>query len=145
MLNKDVIPKQELLKQDQSLSNSLRSGDVGKALNLALKLGRPQVTLRILRSEFESGRLDEALERVKPHNLTRLGEYVRNWNTKTGGGGVELVQLVQKFLLLKAVLSEDHGSLDGLEGLRAFDEKHLARVDRLRSRMVILDALLEGR
>ncbi len=105
--------------------------------------------MRLLCEAYEEEKLEETLGTVRERNLSRLLDYVRKWNTKTRL--TEVVQETQKFLLTRHVLRlvdedrEGETPLEGLDGLKAFDEKHLSRVSALVDRMAIVDALLEGR
>ncbi len=115
-----------------------------KILKFFNSLFRPQVTLKLLCKSHEDGELEETLEAVRERNLPRLLGYVRQWNTKTRL--TEVVQSTQKFLLTRHVLrllDDEDARMEGMEGMRAFNEKHLARISALSDRLSVVDALLE--
>jgi U3 small nucleolar RNA-associated protein 13 len=84
----DAAKKHALaVEREQAFFNAERSGEVTKAIDLALRLERPGALLRVLtkllESDYENGdaRLRKCVEPLHEDKLARVLKCVREWNT----------------------------------------------------------------
>ena len=142
--NSDAVEKEKVrqkevaIQHEQALANCVTRGDIAKAVNLSIKLDKPQHTLKYLSQANSEGKLAEVLESVKPKFLPRLVGYVGKWNTMSRQ--VEVAQLVMKFMISRDLLTEKDSSV--LQGMLMYSEKHYARLDSLYNKLAIVDNLL---
>eukprot|EP00775_Hariotina_reticulata_P012078 gene12078-12218_t len=140
--------EEELVLQQQELSNALADGDFATAARLAFQLRHPGRLLEVLRRQ--PGGPAAALEalrglvgQLQPQELATALSYCRDWNTNTRNAPLAQV-------LLQAVLSSHKpeqilavpGSKELLEGLLAYSQRHAARLDRLLRATFLLDYTL---
>ncbi len=136
--------KQDLIHEEQVLANCIQNNNFAKAVNLAIRLDRPRITLKLLSQALQSQSLDSVLDKIRETNLERLLEYVKQWNTKSKL--TEITQTIQKYLLTREVLRGEKCRNDfPVAGLRAFNRKHYDRLSALATKLVVVDALLMGR
>ena len=136
----------QLIQTEQTLSNYLQAGQLSKALRLSLRLDRPRQTKGTLQKLRKAGELEAALKTLDLDLKNTLLKYVTQWNT-IGGASCELAQSVLQILItdyLSVEKSERPYQVDQrqLAGLFAYTEKHHKRIDKLQSRMAVVDLLL---
>ena len=136
----------QLIQTEQTLSNYLQAGQLSKALRLSLRLDRPRQTKGTLQKLRKAGELEAALKTLDLDLKNTLSKYVTQWNT-IGGASCELAQSVLQILItdyLSVEKSERPYQVDQrqLAGPFAYTEKHHKRIDKLQSRMAVVDLLL---
>ena len=136
----------QLIQTEQTLSNYLQAGQLSKALRLSLRLDRPRQTKGTLQKLRKAGELENALQTLDLDLKNILFKFVTQWNT-VGGASCELAQSVLQLLItdyLSVEKSERPYQVDQrqLAGLNAYTEKHFNRLDKLQSRMAVVDLLL---
>ena len=136
----------QLIQTEQTLSNYLQAGQLSKALRLSLRLDRPRQTKGTLQKLRKAGELEKALQTLDLDLKNILFKFVTQWNT-IGGASCELAQSVLQLLItdyLSVEKDERPYQVDQrqLLGLSAYTEKHFKRLDKLQSRMAVVDLLL---
>lgn len=136
----------ELIKIEQTLSNYMQSGKLDKALRLSLRLDRPRQTKKTLMKLRSFNQMDAAVKKLDLDLKNVLFKYVSQWNT-IGGASCELAQAILQILLtdyLATEKSERPYSVDSKQvaGLIAYTDKHYRRLDKLESRVAVVDLLL---
>ena len=124
----------------------MQAGQLSKALRLSIRLERPRQTKGTLQKLRKAGELESALKKLDLDLKNTLLKYVTQWNT-IGGASCELSQSVLKILLTDYMTFEKDKrpyQVDSrqLAGLAAYSEKHFKRLDKLQSRVAVVDLLL---
>ena len=136
----------ELIKTDQMLSNFLQSGKLDKALKLSLRLDRPRQTKKTLIKLRNINQMDNAVRKLDLDLKNVLFKYVSQWNT-IGGVSCKLAQAILQILLTDYIATEKEDrayTVDSkqIAGLLAYTDKHYRRLDKLESRLAVVDLLL---
>ena len=136
----------ELIKTDQMLSNFLQSGKLDKALKLSLRLDRPRQTKKTLIKLRNINQMDNAVRKLDLDLKNVLFKYVSQWNT-IGGVSCELAQAILQILWTDYIATEKEDrayTVDSkqIAGLLAYTDKHYRRLDKLESRLAVVDLLL---
>lgn len=115
---------------------------------LSLRLDRPRQTKKLLSKLASAGdqHLESAIQKLDLDLKNILLKFVTQWNT-IGGASCELAQSVMKILLTNYLaLDKDERTFTvdskQLAGLYAYSDKHYKRLDKLESRLAIVDLLL---
>lgn len=138
----------EIVKTEQTLSNYMLAGRLDKALRLSLRLDRPRQAKKILTKMKSEEMLENAVNKLDLDLKNILLRYVTQWNT-VGGASCELAQVVLS-ILLKEYLSLDKADRpykvdpQQVAGLVAYTDKHYKRLDKLQSRVAVVDLLLSN-
>lgn len=135
----------QLLRTEQALANLLQAGQLSKALKLSLKLDRPRQSRRVLHKLQQCGQLEQALGDLNKSLRNILLQYATKWNT-VGGNSCDLAQRTIKVLLQQALVDENNVRPDPQQvaGLVAYSDKHFNRMDKLHSRVKVVDLLLQN-
>ena len=137
--------EQRTLREHQLLSK-MHVKDFGAAIELAFELGHSYRLWCVLSEMLETPGLgglrcfDSYVARWDDSRLATALEYLRDWNTNATKSAVAQALLGS---LLRSVPLERVKSLEGaaslVEGLAAYTERHLQRVDRLVQASYIID------
>jgi hypothetical protein len=132
---------EELVKTDQKLQNYLHSGKLEKALALSIRLDRPRQTRKTLEMLRKRSRLESALSSLNLDDRNGLFRMLVQWNSF--GTFSSLAQETLRHLLQEALVSGRPLAADKCAGLISFSEKHYQRLDKLESRLAVVDLLLQ--
>jgi len=135
------LKAEELIKFDQRLNNYLINGKLSKALKLALKMGKPRLTKKTLHTLQKRGELDIALQKLSLDERNILFQSLVQWNSFASQSSI--VQDILKFLITDSLVNGQSISADQCAGLIAYSEKHYQRLDKLQSRLSVVDLLLD--
>ena len=137
------------VEREQAFFNAERSGEVAKAIELALSLERPGALLRVLtrmlEEDYEHGdaRLRQCVKPLRDESLTRMLKCVREWNTN--GRTCHVAQHVLA-AIFRTHSMEELSKLEGIEDImhacRAYTERHRSRLERLYRGTFMVDVLL---
>ena len=137
------------VEREQAFFNAERSGEVAKAIELALSLERPGALLRVLtrmlEEDYEHGdaRLRQCVTPLRDESLTRMLKCVREWNTN--GRTCHVAQHVLA-AIFRTHSMEELSKLEGIEDImhacRAYTERHRSRLERLYRGTFMVDVLL---
>jgi len=136
----------EVVKTEQTLANLVHSGQLDKALRYSLRLDKPRQTKKMLLKLASIGQVEQAVQKLDLELKNILLKFVTQWNT-IGGTSCELAQEVLQILLTDylALDKEDRSyKVDSrqLAGLLSYSDKHYRRLDKLQSRVAVVDLLL---
>ena len=111
-----------------------------------MRLEKPRQTKKMLLKLASLGELEPAVEKLDLELKNILLKFVTQWNT-IGGASCELAQAVLQVLLADYLVSEkDERSYKvdprQLAGLLSYSDKHYRRLDKLQSRIAVVDLLL---
>ncbi len=114
---------------------------------LALRLDRPRQAKKLLTKLKTSGDLENAVNKLDMELKNVLFRFVAQWNT-IGGASCELAQAVLQILLmdyLSVDKSERPYQVDArqLAAVLSYSDKHYRRLDKLHSRISVVDLLLK--
>ena len=137
----------QVLKEEQTLANYVHNGQLSKALRLSLRLDKPRQAKRLLNKLENNGDLEIAVTKLDLDLKNILLKYVHQWNT-IGGSSCQLAQQILQILLTEYLaLDKDNRpyKVDSrqLSGLLAYSDKHYKRLDKLESRLSVVDLLLK--
>jgi U3 small nucleolar RNA-associated protein 13 len=146
----DAAKKHALaVEREQAFFNAERSGEVTKAIDLALRLERPGALLRVLtkllENDYENGdaRLRECVEPLHDDKLARVLKCVREWNTN--GRTCHVAQHVLA-AIFRTHTMEELSKIPEItqinQALRAYTERHRSRLERLYRGTFLVDTLL---
>lgn len=125
---------EELILQEQQLSNYLQSNQLLKALKLALKLNRPTQVLQIVQEVIKKGDtgLSDAISELKEYQKEDLLKCASKWNTNSKN--CQPAQLVINILLndLQKGELKPKGFTKFLEGTLPYTERHFNRLTQLK-------------
>jgi len=137
------------VEREQAFFNAERSGEVAKAIELALSLERPGALLRVLtrmlEDDYEHGdaRLRQCVKPLSDESLTRMLKCVREWNTN--GRTCHVAQHVLA-AIFRTHSMEELSKLEDIGGImqacRAYTERHRSRLERLYRGTFMVDILL---
>ncbi|KAI9693662.1 MAG: U3 small nucleolar RNA-associated protein 13 [Bathelium mastoideum] len=144
------------LEADQTLQNLIRARAFGDAVALALQLDHPARLLQLFTdaaAQNEGASLtgaqavDDMLARLEGEQLWKLLLRVREWNTSARRAGVaqRVLNAVVKLVPVERMVrlrpargwgkgkgGRKEGVREVVDGLRAYSERHLERVERMR-------------
>ena len=135
------LKEEEIIKIDQKLNNYLINGKLSKALKLALKMNKPRLTKRTLHALQKRGELENALQKLSLDERNVLFQSLVQWNTFATQSYI--VQDILKYLITDSLANGQSISADQCAGLIAYSEKHYQRLDKLQSRVAVVDLLLD--
>ena len=135
------VKQEELVKGDQRLNNYLINGKLSKALKLSLKMNKPRLTKRTLHTLQKRGQLDDALQKLSLDERNVLFQSLVQWNSFANESSI--VQDILKYLITDSLANGQSISADQCAGLIAYSEKHYERLDKLQSRLAVVDLLLD--
>ena len=135
------VKQEELVKGDQRLNNYLINGKLSKALKLSLKMNKPRLTKRTLHTLQKRGQLDDALQKLSLDERNVLFQSLVQWNSFANESSI--VQDILKYLITDSLANGQSISADQCAGLIAYSEKHYQRLDKLQSRLAVVDLLLD--
>ena len=146
----DAAKKHALaVEREQAFFNAERSGEVTKAIDLALRLERPGALLRVLtkllESDYENGdaRLRKCVEPLHEDKLARVLKCVREWNTN--GRTCHVAQHVLA-AIFRTHTMEELSKVPEISQItracRAYTERHRSRLERLYRGTFLVDTLL---
>jgi U3 small nucleolar RNA-associated protein 13 len=126
----EILKKQEEVLHDQELSNLLNQKQMLKALRLALRLDRPNMTLKIINTIIrnqEAG-LNETIESLSEFHKQSLLQHAVNWNTNSKNS--KPAQIVFN-IMLQEILSGKY-KVDGLQKIiedsLPYSDRHFKRM-----------------
>ena len=136
----------EIVKNEQVLANFVHTGQLDKALRMSLRLDKPRQARKLLIKLRKSDLLEVSVNKLDVDLKNILLKFVSQWNT-IGGASCELAQAVLKILLqdyLSIEKDQRPFKVDSkqLSGLLAYSDKHYQRLDKLNSRIAVVDLLL---
>ena len=111
-----------------------------------MRLDKPRQTKKMLLKLSSIGQVEQAVQKLDMELKNILLKFVTQWNT-IGGTSCELAQEVLQILLKDylALEKEDRSyKVDSrqLAGLLSYSDKHYRRLDKLQSRVAVVDLLL---
>ena len=141
--------REEAILMDQNLANHLRNKEFSHALDIALKLDKPRLTLKVLSSIIKTDIQNKqnpimSLQRyIHTWSMERVAQvlrFCREWNTRARNCDVAM-------LVIRAIVSvfpaDDLAAADGvpeiLAGVTPYAERHFDRVDKLNVSSHLLD------
>lgn len=144
--------REEAILMDQQLANHLRHKEFSQALDIALKLDKPRLTLKVLSSIIEAdvkekhspiSSLRQCIPTWSIERVAQVLQYCREWNTRARNSDVAM-------FVIRAVVSvmpaEDLAAADGvpeiLGGVTPYAERHFDRLDRLVASSYLFDFAL---
>ncbi|KAL3791169.1 hypothetical protein ACHAWO_013600 [Cyclotella atomus] len=151
--NDDAVREAEAqnILMEQKLSNHLRNKQYEEALEIALKLDKPNQVLRVLTEIVEKDtKNNRGVETLQKHalkwdleRLTQILKYCREWNTRARNSHIAM-------LVVKAVvttipskkLSEMDGIPQIMAGIAPYAERHFDRLDRMVENSYLMDFTL---
>ncbi|XP_055677029.1 transducin beta-like protein 3 [Lutzomyia longipalpis] len=121
---------QEVVLQEQELNNLLHQGKFQKALQIAIRLEKPQMTLKIVKKivEGQVEGLEETIDGLNDMDKETLLNHAAKWNTNSKNS--RPAQLVVN-ILLKNMLAgsfQPSGAARIVETLLPYTDRHLRRV-----------------
>lgn len=132
---------EELVKTDQRLQNYLVNGNLQKALRLCIRLDRPRQARKTLELLQKRDQLEDALAKLNLDDRNALFKMIVQWNAI--GTFSALAQHVLRHLLKEALINERPLSAEKCAGIISYSEKHYQRLDRLASKVAVVDLLLQ--
>jgi len=129
------------VRTDQKLQNYLANGKLEKALALSIRLDRPRQTRKTLDLLRKRSRLESALAGLNLDDRNALFRMLVQWNSI--GTFSTLAQEVLKHLLQEALVNGRPIASDKCAGIISFSEKHYQRLDKLESRLAVVDLMLQ--
>ena len=132
----------ETIKTDQKLNNYIHTGQLSKALKICLRTGKPRLARETLVKLRKKGGLKEALQKLNLEERNVLHGLLVKWNSF--GPQCALAQDVLKVLLVEAMIHDQKLSSSQCSGLISYSEKHYQRLDKLESRLAVVDLLLDN-
>jgi len=120
--------------------NYLANGKLEKALRLSIRLDPPRQARKTLELLRKRSRLEVALSQLNLDDRNALFKMIVQWNAI--GTFSALAQEVLKHLLQEALVSDRPLASDKCAGIISFSEKHYQRLDRLESRLAVVDLML---
>ena len=137
------------VQREQAFFNAERSGEISKAIDLALTLERPGALLRVLTKLFEEdyengdARLRQCIAPLSDEKLTRVLKCVREWNTNGRTCHVAQHVLAAVFRTHSMEeLSKIPDIVQIMQACRAYTERHRSRLERLYRGTFMVDTLL---
>jgi len=157
--------EEENVLMEQKLSNHLRFKEYEQALELALKLDKPHMALKVLTSLVENalekqsengnvvdtnnGPLQVLCRHVKGWSMSRIYQmlrYCRDWNTRARNSYIGMITIRAIFSSIpvaKLASNGDHGNIpELLAGIAPYAERHLDRLDKLYGSSYMVDFVL---
>lgn len=133
---------EETIKTDQKLSNYIQKGQLVKALKICLRTGKPRMARETLASLRKKDQLKEALTQLSTEEKNYLHGLLVKWNSY--GTQCALAQDALKVLIVDAMVHDQKMSAAQCAGLIAFSEKHYQRLNKLHSKLAVVDLLLDN-
>jgi Utp13 specific WD40 associated domain len=130
-----------LIKTDQKLQNYLAAGKIEKALALSIRLDRPRQTRKTLEILRKRSMLETALANLNLDDRNALFRMLVQWNSY--GMFSSLAQEVLRHLLQEALVNGRPLAADKCAGIISFSDKHYQRLDKLESRLAVVDLMLQ--
>ncbi|XP_051157551.1 transducin beta-like protein 3 [Leptopilina boulardi] len=128
-----IAEKEELILQEQKLSNLLKADLLTEALNLSLKLEKPFQSLKIVEGIIKKSEenLVNTIRELKPSRQESLLKCAVIWNTNSRNS--QAAQLVINALMneISGEYLQTIGYNSSLESLIPYSERHFKRVTRL--------------
>ncbi|XP_077294139.1 transducin beta-like protein 3 [Arctopsyche grandis] len=124
---KETKERQDLIMQEQELSNLLHDKKMVKALKLALKLDKPFLTLKIINELLKDDGRDVLLSTIKQLNSNQhesLAKCCVEWNTNTRN--CYAAQVVLHILLSEGQLDVDSAAT--IRALLPYNQRHMQRL-----------------
>ncbi|KAH7951980.1 hypothetical protein HPB52_016325 [Rhipicephalus sanguineus] len=141
-----LAKQEELILQEQQLSNLLKEKKWTKALQLALRLEHPFRALNIIKEillEDESDeKLTKALSPLREDQIDLLLKFASTWNTnsKHSAAAQAVLNVVLKSYSPKRLLGLPN-SRATIEAFIPYTERHFQRISRLKQQAMFLDYL----
>ena len=132
---------EEAVKCDQRLNNYLINGKLSKALKLSLKMNKPRLTKKTLHTLQKRGELEHALQILSIDERNILFQSLVQWNSYANQSSI--VQDILKYLITDTLANGQAISADQCAGIIAYTEKHYQRLDKLKTRLHVVDLLLD--
>ncbi|KAL8159910.1 hypothetical protein V2J09_001447 [Rumex salicifolius] len=141
--------EEEGILRGQELENAVLDADYVKAIRLAFELRRPHKLFELLsdlcRKNEAEDQVSKALQELDKDEISKLLEYIREWNTKPKFCHVSQLVLSQLFTMLPPTeIVKIKGIGELLEGLIPYSQRHFSRIDRLERSTFLLDYALVG-
>ena len=111
-------------------------------MKICLRTGKPRMARETLASLRKKGQLDEALAKLSTEEKNYLHGLLVKWNSY--GTQCALAQDALKVLIVDAMVRDQKMSAAQCSGLIAFSEKHYQRLDKLHSKLAVVDLLLDN-
>lgn len=139
----------EVILRGQELENAVVDADYVKAIRLAFELRRPHKLFELFsdlcRKPGAEDQVSKALQELDKDEISKLLEYIREWNTKPKFCHVSQLVLSQLFTMLSPTeIIKIKGIGELLEGLIPYSQRHFSRIDRLERSTFLLDYALIG-
>lgn len=144
--------REEAIVMDQKLANHLRHKEFGQALDIALNLDKPRLTLKVLNSIIEtdvkenrspSTTLKVYVQTWSMDRISQMLQYCREWNTRARNCDVAMLVIQAIVSVFPAEkLAAESGIPEILAGVTPYAERHFDRLDRLYASSYLLDFAL---
>lgn len=146
--------REEAILLDQQLSNHLRHKQYKKALDIALNLDKPRLTLKVLTSIIDedlkqkrdgTATLKEYARSWSMERVSQVLRYSREWNTRARFSDIAMLvvrSIVSVFPADKLAAGHNVGIPEVMAGIAPYAERHCERLDRLFSNSYLLDFAL---
>ena len=95
----------------------------------------------ILNTLQKRGELENALQKLSLDERNILFQSLVQWNSFASQSSI--VQDILKYLIIDSLANGQSISVDQCAGLIAYSEKHYQRLDKLQSRLAVVDLLLD--
>lgn len=144
--------QREAILMDQQLANHLRHKEFEQALDIALKLEKPRLALKVITSIIETDVKEKrnptsSLKKGIPHwsieRVAQVLQYCREWNTRARNCDVAMVVVRAIVSVLPAeVIAGAENIPEILAGITPYAERHFDRLDRLATSSCLFDFAL---
>ncbi|KAL1441233.1 hypothetical protein MTO96_008655 [Rhipicephalus appendiculatus] len=141
-----LAKQEELILQEQQLSNLLKEKKWTKALKLALRLEHPFRALNIIKEilleDDSDEKLTKALSPLRDDQIDLLLKFASTWNTnsKHSAAAQAVLNVVLKSHSPKRLLALPN-SRATIEAFIPYTERHFQRISRLKQQAMFLDYL----
>lgn len=129
------------VEEDQTLRNLVNQGKHEKVLPIALRMKRGQLAMKTLEQLRRADRLTDVVSKLKKKERYQLLQFIRTWNSY--GPRSEIAQVTLNALLKSDPTLLESESILADQGLLGFTKKHWDRVEKLRNKTAIVNALIE--
>uniref|UniRef100_A0A6M2CX37 Putative transducin beta-like protein n=1 Tax=Rhipicephalus microplus TaxID=6941 RepID=A0A6M2CX37_RHIMP len=141
-----LVKQEEMILQEQQLSNLLKEKKWTKALQLALRLEHPfralNIVKEILLEDQSDEKLTKALSPLRDDQIDLLLKFASTWNTnsKHSAAAQAVLNVVLKSHSPKRLLALPN-SRATIEAFIPYTERHFQRISRLKQQAMFLDYL----
>ncbi|EDV25613.1 uncharacterized protein TRIADDRAFT_23688, partial [Trichoplax adhaerens] len=133
---KKIAEEEELIAKEQELSNLLHAKKFTEALNMAIGLEKPFLTLTVVKTILDQPdgleSIDNVIQKLDKKHVNTIFQYLSTWNTNAKHSRAAQIVLS---IILKNTIPEDLIKMPSmqttLEALIPYTERHYQRLERL--------------